>query len=69
MSHSTDYRVIHFATQAFLDSRNPELSGLVLTMVDRTGQQRDPASYPEILVVQHLAQFLDDRWIGGANHS
>jgi CHAT domain-containing protein len=36
-----DYRVIHFATHAFLDSRNPELSGLVLSMVDRSGQLQD----------------------------
>jgi CHAT domain-containing protein/tetratricopeptide (TPR) repeat protein len=36
-----DYRVIHFATHAFLDSRHPELSGLVLSMVDRTGHPQD----------------------------
>jgi CHAT domain-containing protein/Tfp pilus assembly protein PilF len=36
-----DYRVIHFATHAFLDSRNPELSGMVLSMVDRAGRSQD----------------------------
>ena len=36
-----EYRVIHFATHAFLDSRHPELSGLVLSMVDRSGNPQD----------------------------
>src|ERR1700722_6539337 len=36
-----DYRVLHFATHAFLDSRHPELSGLVLSMVDRGGHPPD----------------------------
>lgn len=36
-----DYRVLHFATHAFLDSRHPELSGLVLSMVDREGHPLD----------------------------
>jgi CHAT domain-containing protein len=36
-----DYRVLHFATHAFLDSRHPELSGLVLSMVDRAGHPQD----------------------------
>jgi CHAT domain-containing protein len=36
-----DYRVIHFATHALLDSKNPELSGLVLSMIDRQGRPQD----------------------------
>jgi CHAT domain-containing protein len=36
-----DYRVIHFATHAFLNSRHPELSGLVLSTVDRAGHPQD----------------------------
>lgn len=36
-----NYRVVHFATHAFLDSKHPELSGLVLSMVDRSGQPQD----------------------------
>ena len=35
------YRVLHFATHAFLDSRHPDLSGLVLSMVDRDGHPQD----------------------------
>jgi CHAT domain-containing protein/tetratricopeptide (TPR) repeat protein len=35
------YRVIHFATHGLVDSRNPELSGIVLSMVDRNGNPQD----------------------------
>ena len=31
------YQVVHFATHGFLNSEHPELSGIVLTMVDRNG--------------------------------
>ncbi|HYL04890.1 MAG TPA: CHAT domain-containing protein, partial [Thermoanaerobaculia bacterium] len=34
------YRVVHFATHAVADTRNPELSGLVLSQVDATGSPR-----------------------------
>ncbi|HLI84669.1 MAG TPA: CHAT domain-containing tetratricopeptide repeat protein [Bryobacteraceae bacterium] len=36
-----DYRILHFATHAFLDSQHPELSGIVLSMVDRQGRPQD----------------------------
>jgi CHAT domain-containing protein len=36
-----NYRVLHFATHAFLDSNHPELSGIVLSMVDRQGRPQD----------------------------
>jgi CHAT domain-containing protein/Tfp pilus assembly protein PilF len=32
-----EYRVVHFATHGLLDSKNPELSGLVLSMLDEAG--------------------------------
>jgi CHAT domain-containing protein len=32
------YRILHFATHGLLDSRQPELSGLVLSLVDRNGR-------------------------------
>lgn len=35
------FRVVHFATHGLLDSRNPELSGLVLSLVDEKGARRN----------------------------
>jgi CHAT domain-containing protein len=35
------YRYLHFATHGFLDSQQPELSGIVLSMVDEHGQPQD----------------------------
>lgn len=35
------YQIVHFATHGFLDSERPELSGIVLTMVDRNGANTD----------------------------
>jgi len=35
------YRVIHFATHGLLNSRHPELSGLVFSMVDKYGRPQD----------------------------
>jgi len=35
------YRVVHFATHGLLDNRHPELSGLVLSMVDRHGKPQN----------------------------
>ena len=35
------YRVVHFATHGVADTRNPELSGLVLSLVDRAGRPRE----------------------------
>src|SRR5258708_22064439 len=37
----SEYRIVHFATHGLLDSRHPELSGLVLSMVDKQGRQQD----------------------------
>jgi len=34
----SQYRVVHFATHALLDSEHPELSGLVLSLVDKKGK-------------------------------
>ena len=36
-----DYRTIHFATHAFVDTRQPRLSGLVLSLVDEDGTVQD----------------------------
>jgi CHAT domain-containing protein len=35
------YRVIHFATHGLLNSEHPELSGLVLSLVDENGKPQD----------------------------
>lgn len=35
------YRIVHFATHGLLNSQHPELSGVVLSLVDREGRQRD----------------------------
>ena len=35
------YRVVHFATHGLLDSEHPELSGLVLSMVDEHGKPQN----------------------------
>jgi CHAT domain-containing protein/Tfp pilus assembly protein PilF len=35
------HRIVHFATHGLLDSARPELSGIVLSLVDREGRPRD----------------------------
>lgn len=35
------YRIIHFATHSFLDSVHPELSNIVLSMLDRQGRSQE----------------------------
>jgi CHAT domain-containing protein len=37
----SNYQIIHFATHALLNSEHPELSGLVLSLVDENGQPQD----------------------------
>ncbi len=36
-----NYRIVHFATHGFLDDSTPSWSGLVLSLVDEHGHQRD----------------------------
>src|SRR6185436_13635228 len=35
------YRILHFATHGMLNSEHPELSGLVLSLVDKNGKPQD----------------------------
>lgn len=37
----SNYRIIHFATHGFLNSQHPELSGIVLSLVDEEGKPQD----------------------------
>lgn len=37
----SQYRIVHFATHGLLDNEHPELSGLVLSLVDPDGKPRD----------------------------
>jgi CHAT domain-containing protein len=36
-----NYRILHFATHGLLNSKHPELSGLVLSLVDASGKAQD----------------------------
>ena len=36
-----DYRIVHFATHSLLNNEHPELSGVVLSLVDRSGQPQN----------------------------
>jgi CHAT domain-containing protein len=36
-----DYDIVHFATHGFVDDVRPDLSGLVLSLVDRAGRPQD----------------------------
>jgi CHAT domain-containing protein/Tfp pilus assembly protein PilF len=40
-SEIASYRVVHFATHGLLDDQHPELSGLVLSLVDEAGRPQD----------------------------
>jgi CHAT domain-containing protein/tetratricopeptide (TPR) repeat protein len=40
-SDLSDYQVLHFATHGLFDANDPERSGLIMTMVDASGQRLD----------------------------
>src|SRR5262249_17371580 len=40
-SQLDQYRIIHFATHGLLNSRHPDLSGIVLSLVDEQGAPQD----------------------------
>jgi len=37
----TSFRLLHFATHGIVDARHPEMSGLILSLVDRRGRRQD----------------------------
>lgn len=54
-----DFRVLHFATHAVADDRNPELSGLVLSLFDSAGRSREGLlSLPEIYELRLAADLV-----------
>jgi CHAT domain-containing protein/Tfp pilus assembly protein PilF len=54
-----DYRVIHFATHGLLNSRRPELSGIVLSFVDAEGRPQDGfVTLSDILSLQLNAELV-----------
>jgi CHAT domain-containing protein/Tfp pilus assembly protein PilF len=40
-SQLANYRIVHLATHGLLDNKHPELSGLVLSLVDQNGRPQD----------------------------
>ncbi len=40
-SDISDYRILHFATHGLIDLERPEVSGIVLSQFDETGQKRE----------------------------
>src|SRR5262249_8471085 len=40
-SNLSQYRIVHFATHGLLNSQHPELSGIVLSLVDERGHPQD----------------------------
>jgi CHAT domain-containing protein len=37
----TRFRLVHFATHGIVDARRPEMSGLILSLIDRNGRKQD----------------------------
>ena len=40
-AHLGEYRFLHFATHAWLDTEDPELSGILLSLVDKEGNPQE----------------------------
>lgn len=40
-SELNHYRIVHFATHSIIDAEHPELSGIILSLVDRQGNRQD----------------------------
>jgi CHAT domain-containing protein/Tfp pilus assembly protein PilF len=49
------YRIVHFATHALLNNEHPELSGLVLSLVNKRGQPQDGFLNLEDIYNLHLS--------------
>ncbi len=51
----SDYKIIHFATHGLIDEERPELSGIVLSQVDETGQSRNGVVRLQDIYAMNLA--------------
>jgi len=53
----TQFRLIHFATHGVVDARRPELSGLILSLVNQRGEKQD--GYLRLGDIQQLKMAAD----------
>ena len=54
-----EYRIVHFATHGYLNTEQPELSGLVLSLVDECGEPQDGfLSLPEVYNLRLPAELV-----------
>lgn len=56
--HLEDYAILHFSTHALIDDRIPELSRIVLSLVNKTGCSVDGSLHPYQLGQLHLADSI-----------
>src|SRR5262249_41588281 len=59
----SDYRIIHFASHSFINATHPDLSGIVLSLVDRQGQEQD--GYFRLHEIYNLKMPTDLVGLGG----
>ena len=53
----TRFRLVHFATHGIVDPRRPEMSGLILSLIDRNGRKQD--GYLRLGDIYHLKLSAD----------
>lgn len=54
-----DYKIIHFATHGFFNPTRPELSGLILSLVDKNGAERNGfLSIPQVFGMSLAAELV-----------
>ena len=46
-----DYRIVHFATHGLMNAKHPELSGIVLSLVDENGNSQN--GFLRLMTLQH----------------
>jgi len=54
-----DYKIVHFATHGFFNPTRPELSGLILSLVDKNGAERNGfLSIPQVFGMSLAAELV-----------